>query len=294
MSRAALCALLIFTITTSLIAKNSNATRGVVRLTGSETMKEYGQRLTEWYAKKSPGIQFAVSAGRADESFASMVTGKTDIVQSERRVLHSETQALHTAQGKDYLELQVATQIAGIVVNTRNPVKELSLFQLRQVLSGSVKNWKQVGGEDAAIVIYGCGGNSGVRAFLEEEFMGDEGISDSAKSFPTNSGMLNAVSHDVNGIGFGTVEERAEAKVRFVAIKPSANAEGVAPSGEAVRAKRYKLVRPLYFYFAGAPEAELLQFARWILSPEGQLVVESVGYYPLSGAEREEGLKALK
>ena len=105
--------------------------------------------------------------------------------------------------------------------------------------------------------------------------------------------MLTAVSHDVNGIGFGTVEERPEAKVRFLAIKPSANADGVRPTGEAVRAKRYKLVRPLYFYFAGAPQGELLQFARWILSPEGQLVVESVGYYPLSATEREEGLKAL-
>ena len=80
----------------------------------------------------------------------------------------------------------MATEIAGIVVNEKNPVRELSLFQLRQVLSGNVKNWKQLGGEDAPIAIYGRGGGSGVRTFLEEEFMGDEGISDNAKTFSTN------------------------------------------------------------------------------------------------------------
>jgi ABC-type phosphate transport system substrate-binding protein len=53
------------------------------------------------------------------------------------------------------------------------------------------------------------------------------------------------------------------------------------------------LVRPLYFYFAGPPNGEILRFADWVLSPEGQLVVESVGYFPLKGAEREAGRQAL-
>jgi phosphate transport system substrate-binding protein len=256
-------------------------------------MKAFGERLTEWYARKNSGAQFKVSAGRAEDGFASMSEDKADIVESERKALHTEAQALRSRQGKEYCELQVATEIAGIVVNSDNPVKELSLFQLRQVLSGSVKNWKQVGGQDAVINVYGRDKNSGVRAFLEEEFMGDEGITSGAKEFTTNSGMLAAVSHDANGVGFGTVESRPESKVRFLAIKPSANAEGVAPTGEAIRAGRYKLVRPLYFYFAGAPDGDLLLFARWILSPEGQLVVESVGYYPLNSAEREEGMKTL-
>ena len=55
----------------------------------------------------------------------------------------------------------------------------------------------------------------------------------------------------------------------------------------AAKLRKYMLVRPLYFYFAGKPQGELLKFAEWVLSPEGQLVVDSVGYFPLSSAERE-------
>jgi phosphate transport system substrate-binding protein len=239
-------------------------------------------------------VQFQVAAFQPTGSFAAMAAGEAEIVQSSRKVLHSEAVSLRTARGKDYVELQVATEIAGIAINKANPVKELSLFQLRQVLSGTVTNWKRVGGADAPITIYGRSDTSGVRAFLEEEFMGDEAISASTKTFGSNSGMIAAVSHDANGIGFGDIEGGLDPQVRFVAIKPSANADAVAPTEDAIRAKRYKLTRPLFFYFAGAPSGDLLRFAEWILSPEGQLVVESVGYFPLTSAERETGRQALK
>jgi phosphate transport system substrate-binding protein len=265
----------------------------VFHIKGSETMQALGQRLSAWYAKKNPAIQLDVAPAAAAASFAAMADGKVEVVQSSRRVLHSEEEALRTAQGKTYVELQVATEIAGIVVNQVNPVKDLSLFQLRQILSGRAKNWKQFGGLDAPIRIYGRDNTCGVRDFIEEEFMGDEGISSSAKTFPTNSGMLAAVSHDVDAVGFGSVELSSDAHVRFLAIRSSASAEAVAPTGDSIRANRYKLVRPLYFYFAGPPKSELLGFAEWVLSPEGQLVVESVGYYPLGPAEREAGRRLL-
>lgn len=269
------------------------ASGGVVRVAGASTMKEFGQRLTEWYAKKYPAVKFEVVAATPENSFAAMAGGKTEVVQSSRRVLNSEIEALRAGQGKKYVEIQVATEIAGIAVNSRNPVKDLSLYQLRQVLSGSVKNWKQVGGNDAPIVIYGRDDTSGVRSFLEDEFMGDEGVSSSAKTFASNSAMFAALSKDPNGVGFGSVEMRPDAQVRFLGIKASASDAAIAPTGDAIRAKKYTLVRPLYFYFAGKPQGELLRFAEWALSPEGQLVVEAVGYFPLSSAERVAGREAL-
>jgi len=269
-------------------------TGGAVRVTGASTMKEFGQRLAEWYAKKYPAMKFEVVAANPGSSFAAMAGGKAEVVQSSRRVLNSEVEALRAGQGKKYVEIQVATEIAGIAVNSANPVKDLSLFQLRQVLSGNVKNWKQVGGNDAPIVIYGRDDTSGVRSFLEDEFMGDEGISSSAKTFATNSAMFAALSKDPNGVGFGSVEMRADAYVRFLGIKASASDAAIAPTGDAIRAKKYMLVRPLYFYFAGRPQGELLHFAEWVLSPEGQLVVEAVGYFPLSSAERETGREELR
>ena len=271
----------------------SAAADGPLRVTSTPTMREFGIRLTEWYSKKNPAVKFEVASKNAANSFAAMANGKVEVVQSSRRVLRAEVEALRAGQGKRYVEVQVATEIAGIAVNASNPVRELSLFELRQVLSGSVKNWKQVGGADAPIVIYGRDDNSGVRSFLEEEFMGDEGISSGAKTFATNSAMLAALSRDANGVAFGSVEMRPDAHVRFLAIKASASDTAIAPTGEAIRAKRYMLVRPLYFYFAGRPRGEVMRFAEWTLSPEGQLVVEAVGYFPLSSGEREAGKAVL-
>lgn len=265
----------------------------LLRFTCDSSMQTFGERLSDWYAKKNPAVHFQFTTARTAESFAAMASGKAEVVPSTRRPLHSEEESLRSLQGKKYVSLQVATEIAGIAVNESNPVKELSLFQLRQVLSGSVKNWKQIGGPDAPIVIYGRDDSSDVRAFLEEEFMGDENISSSAKTFATNSAMLAAVGRDPNGIGFGTAEPAANGKIRFLRIKPSESGEGVGPTTDAIRAKRYKLVRPLYFCFAGTPSGDMAQFAQWILSPEGQLVVEAVGYYPLSSSEREEGLRLV-
>lgn len=287
--RAALCALLIATF----FAIRPVAGETLIRVVGGATMTAFGQRLGEWYSKKTTGVQFSIQGVQPTNSFAAMAAGKAEIVQSSRRVLHSEIVALNEAQRKKYVELQVATEIAGISLNTANPVRELSIYELRQVLLGNVKNWKQVGGMDAPIRIYGRDASSGVRAFLEDEFMGDSSISESAQTFPTNSAVLSAVSRDVNGIGYGNVDSRMDEHVKFLAIKPSASGEGVSPTGDAIRAKRYKLVRPLYFYFAGPPKGEVLRFAEWVLSPEGQLVVEAQGYFPLSAAEREAGRQIL-
>lgn len=272
----------------------SSAGAALLRIKGSSTMKVFGDRLADWYAQKNPSVQFDVAVARPSESFAAMAAGKAEIVQSSRRVLRAEEEAMRSSRGKKYFELPVATEIAGIAVNAANPVQALPLFDLRQVLSGNVKNWKQVGGKDAPIVIYGRDDRSGVRDFLEEEFMGVESISSSAKTFSSNRAMFDALAHDPGGIAFGTVESAQERRVRFLGIKPSSSAEPVAPDGEAIRSKRYKLIRPLFFYFAGQPEGNILRFAQWVLSPEGQLVVESAGYYPLSSAEREDGLRALR
>ncbi|GAC1671575.1 MAG: PstS family phosphate ABC transporter substrate-binding protein [Candidatus Acidiferrum sp.] len=277
------------------VALGSWSARGeiILRMASSETMKDFGQRLSEWYCKKNSGVRFEIRAGQAYSGFAAMAASKAEIVESSRQVLHSEEEALRAGQGKSYLGLQVATEIAGISVNMATPVKEMSLYDLRQVLSGGVKNWKQVGGHDAPINIYGLDTTSGVGAFLEEEFMGDMGITSHAKIFASNSEMLAAVSHDANGIAYGTVDPRLDTRVRFLAIKASSAGVAVLPTTEAIHGKRYKLVRPLYFYFAGRPTSDLRRFAEWVLSPEGQLVVEAVGYYPLSATEREDGKAML-
>jgi phosphate transport system substrate-binding protein len=280
----------IFLITSAVWGQDKATT---IRIEGSLSMLPCAQRLVEWYHHNHPNASFTVEGGGVTKAIAALIAGKADIVQSSRKVLGGEIGALRDKAGKRFVQIPVATEVAGILVHPSNPIRELSIFDLRRILSGAVKNWKQVGGNDSPIQIYGRNNSSDIREFIEEEFMGDASIAASAITFPKNAALYAAVASDKNGIGFGSINPGLNPSVRFLAIKPSASEAAVAPTTENIREHRYPLVRPLYFIFAGEPSGELQRFGEWALSGQGQLVVEAAELWPLGPADREQGKTLL-
>jgi phosphate transport system substrate-binding protein len=265
----------------------------VIRIQGSRSLDSCTEHLTEWYRNNHADVSFSVNGAAPGKGIAALVEGKAEIAQSTRQVLGGEIVALREKRGKKFVQIAVATEVAGILVNPANPVKELSLFDLRQILSGTLKNWKQVGGNDAPIEIYGRDDSSDSREFIEGEFMGDEGISSAAKTFPKNSVLYAAVARDKNGIGFGSVNLGLSPSVRFLAIKASSSSVAVSPTTENIRERKYPLMRPLYYIFAGEPSGEVQRFAEWVLSGQGQLVVEAAEFWPLGPTDRDQGKMLL-
>jgi phosphate transport system substrate-binding protein len=247
------------------------------------------QRLTQWYHQNNPGTSFEVSGAGPLRGIQALVDEKSDIVQSTRQVLGGEVTELRERRGKKFVQVPVATEVAEILVHPSNPVHELSIFELRQILSGAIKNWKQVGGKEAPIQVYGRDNSSDVRDFIESEYMGDASISSSAKTFPKNSALYATVAQDPNAIGFATVNLGLNTKVRFIAIKTSASAPGVAPNTVSIASREYPLVRQLYYIFAGTPSGDLQKFAEWVFSQQGQLVVEASELWPLDSSDRDHG-----
>lgn len=264
-----------------------------IRISGSRTMGVLTQRLTEWYGQRNPGVSFHVDGGNAAQGFSSLIDGNGAIAQSSRKVLQGEILALRTRRKLEFVEIPVATEFAVIAVNSANLVGALSIYDLRMILSGQIKNWKEVGGKDAPITLFGRDESSEVRNMIDEQILGDASFSPSITVLPTNSAVLTAVAHDSRALAFCDVDLHPQAGVRLIGIKPSTSAEAVTPTGDNIRAHRYTLSRTLYFYFAGPPSPELLKFAEWVLSPEGQLVVEAVGLYPLGSADRDQARSKL-
>lgn len=266
---------------------------GIVRIDGSPSMASCSQRLAEWYRNNHADASFTVGHSGPNKGIAALVDGKAEIAQSSRQVLGGEIGALRDKRGAKFVQIPVATEVVGILVHPSNPIHELSIFDLRQVLSGTVKNWKQVGGYDAPIKIYGRDESSDSKEFIEGEFMGDEGITSSAETFPKNSELYAAVARDKNGIGYGSVNLALAQNVKFIAIKASSSGIGFSPTTDNIREHHYPLVRPLYFIFAGEPSGEVRRFAEWVLSAQGQLVVEAAEFWPLGAADREQGKTLL-
>jgi phosphate transport system substrate-binding protein len=262
---------------------------GAIRIAGTPSMVGCTQRLAEWYHNNHADVSFTVGAGGPSKGIAAVLEGKAEIAQSSRQALGGEVSSLRDKRGAKFVQVPVAMEVAGILVHPSNPVHELSIFDLRQILAGTLKNWKQVGGNDAPIKIYGRDDSSDIREFIEGEFMGDEGIASSATTFPKNSALYGAIARDKDGIGYGSVNLALNPNVKFVAIKASAAGPAVSPTTENIREHRYPLMRRLYYILAGEPSGEVRRFIEWVLSAQGQLVVEAVEFWPLGATDREQG-----
>jgi phosphate transport system substrate-binding protein len=265
----------------------------VIRIEGSPSMTACTQRLTEWYHHNQPDTSFVVGAEGDRRGIAALVDGTVDVAQTSRQPLGGEILALRERRHEKFVQIPVATEVAGILVHPSNPVHELSIFNLKQILSGTVKNWKQLGGNDAPINICGRDRSSDLSEFIETEFMGDQSIASSVITFPKNSALYGAVASDKDGIGYGTVDLALNPNVRFVAIKASSSGTAIAPTMENIREHRYTLTRPLYFVFAGEPSGEVQRFGWWVLSTQGQLVMEASEFWPLGQTDREQGKTLL-
>jgi phosphate transport system substrate-binding protein len=265
----------------------------LIRIEGATSVEPCARRLTEWYHNNHSAIDFTVNGTSINRGIAALTDGRAEVALSSRQALGGEVSALRDRHGKKFVQIPMAVEVAAILVHPSNPVHELSIFDLRQILSGNAKNWKQVGGNDAPITIYGRDDSSDSREFIEEEFMGDEGIAGSAVTFPKSAALYAAVAHDKNSIGFATVDLNLSSAIRFIGIKASSSGPAVMPTTENIKEHRYPLTRPLYLIFAGEPSGELERFAEWVLSAQGQLVVEAVEFWPLGAPDREKGKTLL-
>jgi phosphate transport system substrate-binding protein len=261
----------------------------LIRIEGAPSVEPCARRLTEWYHNNHSTTNFTVNGTSVNRGIAALIDGKAEVALSSRQALGGEVSALRDRHGKKFVQIPMAVEVAAILVHPSNPVRELSIFDLRQILSGTVKNWKQIGGNDAPITIYGRDDSSDSREFIEEEFMGDEGIAGSAVRFPKSAALYAAVAHNKNSIGFATVDLNLSSAIRFIGIKASSSGPAVLPTTENIKEHRYPLTRPLYLIFAGEPSGELERFAEWVLSAQGQLVVEAVEFWPLGAPDREKG-----
>ncbi|MEW5796709.1 MAG: phosphate ABC transporter substrate-binding protein [Candidatus Zixiibacteriota bacterium] len=254
------------------------AASGNITVKGSDTLVRLGQRWAEEYMKKNPGVVIQVSGGGTGTGIAALLNGTTDVCQASRDMKEKEYQQ---AKEKGIAPKRISVALDGIAVflHESNPVKELSLAQLKGIYTGAISNWKEVGGPDARIVLYGRENNSGTYAFFKEHVLNEEDYSEYTQTLPGTAAVVNAVSKDKNGIGYGGIAWATG--VRFAAVKRADDAPAVSPTIETIVNGSYPISRDLYWFFGGNPSGELKKLVNWALSEEGQKLAEAMDYVPL-------------
>ncbi|HVZ40425.1 MAG TPA: phosphate ABC transporter substrate-binding protein [Candidatus Kapabacteria bacterium] len=260
-------------------AEADGSGKQVVTEKGSDTMVLLAQAWAEAFGSKHADIQVQVTGGGSGTGIAALIGGTTDIANASRPMSPEERAQIKQKFGSDVLEIPVAKDGIGIYVNPDNPVQSLTTEQLRGIYSGTITDWKDVGGKPGAIILYGRENSSGTYVFFKEHVLNKGDFAKNTQALPGTAAIVNSVSKDKAGIGYG-----GEAYAKGVKVLGIAGADGkaVTLSEETVRSGAYPLSRSLFFYLRQAPSGGVKTYLDWVLSPEGQAVVKKAGYYPIA------------
>ena len=272
---------LFFAFVTPYQAQDSSIT-----IKGSDTMVILGQRWAEVYMKQNPGARVQVTGGGSGTGIAALLNGTTDIAESSRPMKDKEKEELKAKTGKEAVETSVAVDGLAIYLHSSNPVKELTLDQVKQIYTGKITNWKEVGGKDAKIIFYSRENNSGTYVYFKEHVLQNADFHPSAQTLPGTAAVTNAISKDPKSIGYGGI---AYAKsIRHALVKKDADSPAIEPNMENVLSGKYPISRNLYWYTAGTPAGEIKKLVDWALGAEGQKLVESVVFGEETSSDQEE------
>jgi phosphate transport system substrate-binding protein len=259
-------------------AGDEGARKEVITEKGSDTMILLAQRWAEAYAKKRPEVQVQVTGGGSGTGISALINGTTEIANASRPMKEEERAQIREKFGADVVEIPVAKDGIAIYVNEANPLEQITIAQARDIYSGKIKNWKEVGGADQTIILYGRENSSGTYEFFKEHVLNKGDFAPGTQTMPGTSAVVNAVSKDKGGIGYG-----GEAYTQGVKQLKLAgdNGQALAPTQENILSGAYPLSRNLYFYLRTQPTGATKEYVDWVLGPEGQAEVKAAGYFPL-------------
>jgi phosphate transport system substrate-binding protein len=173
-----------------------------ITVKGSDTMVILAQKWAEIYMKKNPTAVIQVTGGGSGVGITALINGTTDICNASRQMKSTEIEKLKARYNTLGVEIPCAKDGVTIFLNEANKVQALTIKQLSDIYQGKVRNWKEVGGDNADIRLYGRENSSGTYVYFHDEVVkGDYAAS--VQSLPGTAAVVNAVKKDVNGIGYG-------------------------------------------------------------------------------------------
>jgi phosphate transport system substrate-binding protein len=249
-----------------------------VTIKGSDTMVILSQKWAELYMKKHPETVIQVTGGGSGVGLAALINGSTDIANASRPIKSSEVESLKAKYKTQGVEIACAKDGLSVFLNKGNKISELTIQQLGDIFSGKITNWKKVGGDDAKIQLYGRESSSGTFEFFKEHVVKTD-FAPTCQTLPGTAAIVNAVKKDKYSIGYGGAAY-AEG-VKDCKVKKDAKSKGILPTEATIKNKTYPISRYLYMYLKSKPTGETKAFIDWILSPEGQNIIATVGYFPV-------------
>ena len=230
-------------------------------LAGSTSIQPFADKWAEVFMEKRPSLGVNVQGGGSSAGIQACKSGACQIGMSSRELKGDE---------KDLVEVVVARDGLAVIVHPSNPVRGAKVAEVKQIFAGDLRNWKYLGGPDRTITVVTREEGSGTRGAFQELVMGKTRIYRGAITEDSNGTVREIVAHDPHSIGFislGLVSEQVRAL----------DLDGAVANEENILNGRYKLVRPFLFVSRGEPTGLAKEFVDFVLSAEGQALVQKEG-----------------
>ncbi|MCC6913313.1 MAG: phosphate ABC transporter substrate-binding protein PstS family protein [Rhodospirillaceae bacterium] len=289
--------------------KKAAGVEGSLKSIGSDTLNNVMTLWAEGFAKEYPNVKVEIEGKGSGTAPPALIAGTAQFGPMSRPMKGAEMDDFEKKYGYKPTGIRVAVDALAVFVHKDNPIKCLSLAQVDAIFSKSrkhggkqdLKTWGQLGmtGPWASrpISMYGRNSASGTYGYFKEVVLADGDYKDSVKEQPGSSAVVQAIASDKYAIGYSGVGYKT-ADVRSVPISATDGGACFDSTPENAYAGEYPITRFLYVYLNKKPGAKLeplrAEFAKFVLSKQGQTGVVKDGYFPIPSAVVGQDLKALE
>jgi len=289
--------------------KKVSGVEGSLKSLGSDTLNNLMTLWAEGFAKEYPNVKIEIEGKGSGTAPPALIAGTAQFGPMSRPMKGVEMDEFEKKYGYKPTGMRVAVDALAVFVHKDNPIKCLSIAQVDAIFSKSrkhgakqdIRTWGQVGltGEWASrpVSMYGRNSASGTYGYFKEAAMADGDFKDSVKEQPGSSAVVQAISSDRYSIGYSGVGYKT-ADVRTVPISATDGGSCFDATPEDAYAGDYPITRFLYVYLNKKPGAKMdpvrAEFAKFILSKQGQVGTVKDGYYPIPAPIANQDYKILE
>ena len=265
----------------------SGGGRAVIQNKGSDTLVNVAQAWAEHYKEINPTVAVAVTGGGSGTGISSMINGTVDIANASRKMKDQEIE-MARANGIEPVEWTVGYDALAVFLHVDNPIDSFTLAQLADIYGedGPTDTWDQLGIEvpgcdSNEIVRVSRQNNSGTYVYFKDAVLGKErDYKMGSRDMHGSKDVVDLVLNTPCAIGYSGLAY-ATHEVKMPCIEAVSGGDCVAPSVATAIDRSYPIARPLFMYTAGQPEGAAKEYLDWILSDEGQCIIQEKGYAPI-------------
>lgn len=241
-----------------------------ISVAGSTTVLPIAQKAAESYMDANTYADIQVSGGGSGAGIQSVGEGTADIGMASRELKDAEKEKY-----PDLVQYVVARDGIAVIVNPANTLTSLTLEQIKAIYTGEITNWNELGGPDMEIVVIGRDSSSGTREFFSERVMEGTDYVSTQLEKNSNGAVKQTVEQTPGAVGYvglGYVDDTVKA------LKIDENGTLVEPSIDTVATGEYPIARTLNMFTNGDATGLSKAYIDYILSSEGQAIVEEEGF----------------